>query len=469
MTDSMNPGDDLASAVAAASRLWLDYHEQLEDRRVSPEVEREALERQFRGTLGVDGVGLETAVAEFRDLVLPASMATPHPLYCGLINSSPLPGGSLADLFVSTLNNNGGAFHQSPAITALETEVLRVFSELFGLTDCGGMIVPGGSFATLQGLLLARTQQFPQARRTGITAEIRPRLYTGASHHFSVSRAAQVIGLGEDNVVPIPGRDRGELDVDQLEQAVKEDRAAGARPFAVVATLGTTGTGALDPIEPIAELCEREGIWLHVDACYGGAAALLDEFAGAFAGVDRADSIAVDPHKWFFIPMTAGLLLTRHAQVEHSSFDLDASYIPGDGRDAYRRGIPTSRRASALTIWMALRAHGLSTVRDAVARNCSAARHLEQDLRCRGFRVLEGGRLSIACARWEPDGLSEDELDTLQDRIARAAVASGRTWFATVRHAGRTWLRFCMLNLYTRDSHMDELAELVEGIAREIR
>src|SRR5262249_23117434 len=358
---TMSPNEDnpfdltrepLEEAAHRASELFVEIYRGLEQRPVAPAVERGALLERFAGTLGDDGVGLLAALDEFRERVLPASMGTPHPLYLGLVNSSPLPAAALADLLVSALNNNGGAFHQSPAMTACEAEVVRAFARLYDLPDgAERMFLPGGTYATLQALVLARGRAIGRrAPGPGF------RIYASDAAHFSVGRSASVVGVGPEDVVLLPTLGRGELDVDLLAETIRRDRRDGKTPLAVVATAGTTGTGAVDRIAEVVELCTTEGIWPPIDACYGGAGALLPELRGLLAGAGRAHSIAVDPHKWFFIPVTAALLLVGEAGLAARSFDTaQGSYIPGDGSvDAWRRGIPTTRRSSGLTAWMAI-------------------------------------------------------------------------------------------------------------------
>ena len=458
---------DLEAAAAAVAELSARFCRELESRRVAPAVDRSAARALFDGTLGEEGIGLRSLVDELSSRALPAAMTTPHPLYFGLVNSSPLPGGVLADLLVSATNNNGGAFHQSPGASAAEEEVVRAFAALVG-DGFSGMLLPGGTWANLQALVLARASRFPDWSVHGPAAITRaPRLYATASSHFCVERSAEVIGLGRHGTVEVPATGRGAMDVAALRALVADDRESGREPFAVVATAGTTGTGAIDPLEAIADFCADEGLWLHVDACYGGAGLLLDELRPRYRGIARADSVSVDPHKWFFIPMTAGLLLTRHARLEEDTFRAPgASYIPQDGVvDPFLRGIPTSRRASGLTVWAALRAHGWTTIREAVRRNVELTRRLERALVGRGFRVLPDGELSVACARWEPSGRSAAELEALQQRIAARVADSGRAWFGTTRHAGLTWLRFNTVNLHVRERHVDALAEIVAEAA----
>lgn len=461
--------EPLEEAARRALELFVELYRGLESRRVEPGPERPAeLARAAPGTLRDEGVGLLATLDEVARTVLPASMATPHPLYLGLVNSSPFPAAALADLLISAINNNAGAAHQNPAIAVLEREVLRGFAELFGLPgDASGMILPGGTLATLQALVSARTRHFPEWHRQGPGgAGARPLVYASQAAHFSVARAAQVAGIGQDGFVAVPLTGRGAMDAAALADRIARDRADGAAPFAVVATTGTTGTGALDPLSEIAELCQRHRLWLHVDACYGGAAMLLDEIRPRFRAIDRADSIAVDPHKWFFIPIAASVLLIRDAELGPTTFAAgDVSYVPATSpsgeTDPYLRGIPVSRRASALAVWMGLRAHGWSAVRDAVRRNVELTRLLERLLRERGFAVLAGGELSVACARWEQQGWRPERNDRLQETIAAEVVASGKAWFSTVRFAGKTWLRFNMVNLHTRERHVRALAELL--------
>jgi glutamate/tyrosine decarboxylase-like PLP-dependent enzyme len=461
------PGDDaeLEGAAAEAARLFLEIQRGIETRPVSPGKDRAALRDLLAHSLADVGVGLEQALADFERLILPNAMGIAHPMYMGLVNSSPLPAGALGDLLVSALNNNAGAFSQGPGSWACERELVRCLVELIGLPErADGMLVPGGTFANLQGILLARTRAF------GARVPESARLYTSEAAHFSVGRAARVIGLADEQVVALPATGRGALDVRQLERRLHDDGRRGLRPFVVVANAGTTGTGAIDPLHDVAHACRDAGVWLHVDACYGGAALLLPELRPRFAGIEAADSVAIDPQKWFFVPIAVALLLTAHPERGEQVFAAQASsYIPQDGeREPWLWGLPTSRRASAVTVWLTLRAHGFSAVRDAVRRNVALMRALEERLRALGFDVLPDGELSVACARAPlvgggaaGDAATERERDDLQVRIAARVVASGRAWFATLRHAGRVWLRFNLLNVHTRERHVERLVELV--------
>lgn len=462
--------ESLRRVSQRAAELYTEIYSELETRCVAPNVTREQIHELFADSIHEEGIGLDAALEEFAEHILPHSMGTPHPLYFGLVNSSPLPAGPLADLLVSSLNNNAGSFHQSPAISTLENEVVSEFAKLCGYgSDATGMIVPGGTFANLQGLTIARDYHFPTWCTDGPQSLSGcPRLYGSDQMHFCNERAAQVIGIGQRGIVTIPALGRGELDVGVLETRIQQDKQSGFLPFAVVASGGTTGTGAIDNLDAVADVCQRHDLWLHVDACYGGGALLLEPQPKNFAGLNRADSIAVDPHKWFFIPMTAGLFLSKHSDLPKATFDVAAPYIPEDGSvDAFRRGLPTSRRSSGLTVWLTLRAHGWRTIREAVKRNVALVRRLEELAQEKGFRVLPGGELSVACIRHEPNGFDDAQLNALQKAIANRVASSGQAWFSNVTHEGLLWMRMNLVNIYTREHHVQTLVDLVSEKAAE--
>ena len=459
--------DRIATSIDRVGEFYRDFMAGLDARPVAPIVDREALRARFRGTIQDVGIGIDAMLTEIERDVLPSAMATPHPCYAGLVNSSPLPAATLSDLVVSMLNNNGGAFHQSPPATTAEEEVVRAFAEVLAYPSATGLLLPGGTFANLHGLILARTRHFPDWRQRGPIGIDRPRVYTSTAAHFSVARTAHVLGIGEHNVVAIPTLGRGVIDTSTLADHIAADRAKGAIPFAVVATIGTTGTGAIDNLQAVAAVCRDEELWLHVDACYGGAAALLQERRDDFTDLASADSVAVDPHKWFFLPLAAGLVLTRHPKIENEAFGIDVAYIPtGTEPEAFFRSLPTSRRSSGLTVWAALRAHGWNPIRDAVRRNIDQMRQLEELLAKAGFRVLPDGALSIACARFEPDGMSPTDADALQREIAQRVIDSGAAWFSTTSHDGLVWLRFNVVNLHPQAEHIERIAAATIAAAK---
>ena len=464
----IEPDSELTAAAHEAVRIFLESFSQLEGRPVDPRPDRAELQTLLSGKLQQPALGPLAAIREFESEVIPNSLAMPHPLYCGLLNNSPLPTAPLVDLLVSALNNNSGAFRQGPFALAAEKEILREFSQLcFGHGEAGGMLLPGGSYANLQGLVLARQKHFPEWTQRGPGAAGTPRIYVSQASHFSALRAAIAIGLGVENVRSVPVDARGQMETEILAEAIRRDREEGDRPFAVVATAGTTGIGAIDPLNRIGQICHEQKLWLHVDACFGAAVLLLPERAELLSGINQADSIAIDPHKWFFMPLTTSLLLVRDPEIELELFDVAARYVPEQtSEDGFRRGLPTSRRASSLTLWTTLRAHGWEAIREGVRRNIHLTRRLEQLLRAGGFEVCDNLPLSVAAARWTPKGWEPRDVDDLQARIAQRAVESGRAWFSTVGHQQKVWLRFNLVNLHVREQHMEQLAEIALEEAR---
>jgi aromatic-L-amino-acid decarboxylase len=460
----------LTEFEAAGKRLVekiAGYLRRVPEGRVAPEADREASFAAFENTLGDAGLGLDRAVEEEVDKVLRHSMAMSHPLYLGLVNSSPFPPAALGDLLVSALDNNSGASHQGPAAAAAEREIIREFRQRLDYPG-DGLLLPGGSYANLHAMVMARDRHFPAWRSDGPHGMPRlPRVYVADGSHLSIGRAATTAGFGMASIAVVEGRGRGEMDSAALQRAIEHDVRSGHQPFAVLATAGSTGTGAIDPLNEIADLCREHGLWLHIDACYGGAVGLIDRLAPLVEGMNRADSLAIDLHKWLFMPLTVGLFLTRHADLMRTAFRVAASYIPDDDYvEAYQRGIPTSRRSTSLAIWFAIRACGWRVLLEAIERNIDLTRRIESRLEALGFRVMPEGQLSIACARWEPAGLDPASWDELQVAIAERICRSGQAWFATTRHAGQTWLRINMVNLYTQAEHVEPLVDLVHEAAR---
>jgi len=444
------------------------YLEQVSHGRVMPEAGREAVFAEFANTLGDTGIGLDRVIDEEVPRVIRHSMAMNHPLYLGLVNSSPWPPAALGDLLVSIIDNNNGATHQGPVAASVEREILRELSVRLDY-PCDGLFLPGGTFANLHAMILARNIHFPEWENDGPHALKRlPRIYVADGSHLSIVRSAMAAGFGKTSISVIQPGARGEMRTDELERAIAEDIRAGDQPFAVFATAGSTGTGAIDPLPKIADLCEKHELWFHVDACYGGAVGLVPELAKLVDGMNRADSIAIDLHKWLFMPLTAGVFMTRHIEANRSAFRIAASYIPdGDYVEAYQRGLPTSRRSTPLAVWFAIRACGWQTLLGHIPANIGLTRAIETRMAKKGFRVMPGGVLSIACARWEPNGVEPSRLNELQIAIAKRVCESGKAWFATTLHAGESWLRLNMVNLYTRVEHLDTLIEAVCDSARQ--
>ncbi len=404
--------------------------------------------------LDQQGIGLKAALQEFEETIVPNSLGITYPIYVGLVNSSPLPAAALADSLVSALDNNAGASHHGPAANWCEEEVIRLFCSWFGWENpATGMIVPGGSYANLHALLLARAYSLrkPNAELLKLV------VYHSQAAHFSVMRSAHVIGIDPQNIRTIPAPGRGFLDSDAFAHMVENDLENGLIPCCLVANFGTTGTGAIDDLDALSKICQKQDIWFHVDACYGGAAMLLPEFQHYVESFGNVDSISIDPHKWFFMPLVSSIVLTRHPELEKESFALEVSYIPQGHPEPYQRGISTSRRATGITLWMAFRCYGWGMIAEIVRNNIVLARELENKLHAADFEILADGQLSIVCAR-----LKQDMPSLFYEEVAEQIRELGEAWFATVQHDGKIWWRFNILNIWVTDKHIEKIGNLLK-------
>jgi aromatic-L-amino-acid/L-tryptophan decarboxylase len=346
---------------------------------------------------------------------------------------------------------------------------MRWLAGRFGLPDgAGGQVVAGGAVANLVGLKVARDRANEEAREGGVREGPRLALYASVESHVVQQRAADLLGLGSQAVRPIGVDDRWRMRPDALAEAIDRDLAAGVVPAAVVATAGTTATGAIDPLPAIAELCEDAGTHLHVDACYGGPAVLADELRPQLAGIERADSIAVDAHKWLYTPLLGGCVLVRDVRHLTASFATDPTYIWLDedlrqGVDFTMQGPDFSRGFAALRIWLSLLAHGRAAYGRRIAHDVALARYLGELVEEHpDFELMTPVSLSICCFRYAPVALRGDDeaLDGLNRRLLTAVMGDGRVYCSNAVLNGRFCLRACIVNFRTEAEQLELLLEV---------
>jgi aromatic-L-amino-acid decarboxylase len=292
--------------------------------------------------------------------------------------------------------------------------------------------------------------------------------YVSQEGHFSLDRSFDLLGLGSRNLHAVESDERCGIRLDALRARIAADRAAGLRPFLLVGVLGTTSTGAVDPLAEMAAVAREENLWFHVDAAYGGGAALSRELAPLCAGVELADSITVDPHKWFFVPFSAGAVLLREGSRLPATFALDPVYIRdlrSEGRKFFREGILGSRRFNGLKLWLSLKRHGRAAYAAEIEREVALARLLHDLLAGDGrFAFPHDPVLAIACFRFQPHGTSEEEAGETALRVQREIERQGRHWISTTVVHGRRYLRVNVNSYHTREAHIRELVEAVLGL-----
>jgi glutamate/tyrosine decarboxylase-like PLP-dependent enzyme len=401
----------------AAVDLWAELLERLPDlpvgRRLGVAEVRAAL------SLAVPDEPLppDALVAYLRTLMFENATYTGHSGFMAYITGTGTVPGAAADLLAAALNQNVGGWRLSPGATEIELQLMRWFADRLGFPEtAGGLITSGGALAAFIALKAARDAKAGwDVRRAGVAAGPALTVYASAEVHDVNARAVDMLGLGADAMRLVPTDGALRMRVELLRAAIESDRREGRRPIAVVATAGTVGTGVIDPLEEIADVCAEYGLWFHVDGAYGGVAALVDTLRPLFRGIERADSVALDPHKWLYTPHSGGAIVVRDARHLTGAFDVHPTYTREDkeltnrGLDFFTMGPSFSRGFHALKIWVSLLAHGWAAYSRRIAHDVELARYLHA--RATAHEELEAlapQTLSIACFRYVPPGLAND-------------------------------------------------------------
>ena len=472
--------------------------------RIFPDLEGVDLARRFSQPLPRRGLTPELLLARLQRDLLPFLRDSGHPAFFGYVMSPPSGAGVAADLLASALDQNLTAWRSAPGPTELERQVVDWLREICGLPEgAGGLLTSGGSLATLSALGVARAVKAPAGTVRGGLGLLGDRLmtiYASDEVHMSVPRAAQILGLGTAAVRIVPSDARFRLDPAALEDAVLADRRAGHLPFCVVASAGTVNTGAVDPLEAIARLARKHGLWLHVDAAYGGPLGLSASHRPLLRGLEEADSVALDPHKWLYAPLDAGCVLYRDPAAARAAYAARGEYaqiFETGERESFaffEHGPELSRRFRALKVWMILMYHGAERLGRRLAEEMALAAHL--GARIRGHAELEllaPVETGIVCFRYAPRALrsgasrpalpqerrsggrggddrgrraADAVIDRLNQEILLALQRGGRVYLSNALLRGRFALRACLANFRTRAADVERL---VQEVVREGR
>jgi aromatic-L-amino-acid/L-tryptophan decarboxylase len=438
--------------------------------------ERRALMDDALGAAGLEPAAI---VERFRAAVLPHAMGNGHPRFFGWVNSPPAPLGVLADFLAAAMNPScAGGDH---AAIYVERAAVRWLMELIGFPTEGsmGLLVSGASVASVIGLAAARHHAAAQdgwnVRGEGLQ---RGRssfvLYTSEQGHSCLQKATELLGLGAHAVHQIAVDEQFRMDVAALRAAIASDRVAGRRPFCVAASAGSVGTGAIDPLRDLADLCAAERLWLHVDGAYGGLAATVPGYRERCDGLARADSVALDPHKWLSVPVECGAVLVRDGALLREAWSLVPPYLRTEPDRGFgglpwfsEYGVQQTRGFRALKLWMTLQHLGRDGVRDLIARHIALAEHLARLVdRAPDFELLAPAGLSIVCFRYAPAHLRGDDkrLDALNQRVMEEVQASGAAFLTQTTLRGRFALRACILHYATTEADLAALLDVVREI-----
>jgi aromatic-L-amino-acid decarboxylase len=467
-----------AAAHRVADRV-ADYLEKLESFRVLPQIEPGFVREEVGAEPPAQAQPLEGILEDYARLIEPNITHWQHPCFMAYFPSVASGPGILGEWLSAGLNSNVMFWRNAPASTELEEAVVVWLRKMLGLPDAfDGMLTDTASVSSLLSLVAARhavagldSRDEGLAGREGLR---RLRLYASTEAHFSIEKAAIVIGVGRAGMRHIPTDEQFRMRPDALEAAIAEDRERGWQPFCVVGTLGTTASTSVDPVAALARICRREKLWLHLDGAYGAAAALVPEFRPLFEGWEQADSIVFNPHKWMFTPFDASLLLFRDPATFRDAFSLVPEYVrtsvTGDVHNYSEYGVQMGRRFRALKLWMLIRYFGAEGIAARIREHCRMARELARWIEADpDWELLAPVPFSTVCLRCRPAALTdEDRLDSDNEALLEELNRTGPVFLSHARLAGRFTIRVALGNPRTRIEHVETCWKSLRDAARKV-
>lgn len=470
------PADEFRAAGHALVEWIADYLQHAERHPVLAQVAPGDIARSLPSAAPDVGEPFGDILSDVERVIVPGLTHWNSPTFFAYFSICASGPGVLADFLSSALNQQAMLWRTSPAATELEAVTLGWLRQLMGLPPAfEGVIYDTASVSTLHALAAARERALHGVRHTGLAGRDDAqglRVYCSEQAHSSVDKAVVLLGLGHESVVKVPCDDAFRMDVEALTAAIAADRAAGRRPLAVIATTGTTSTTSVDPVPAIADVCQREGIWLHVDAAYGGAAAIVPGMAWVLAGAERADSLVVNPHKWMLTPFDLSVLFCRDMDGLREAFSIVPEYLtttePPEVRNLMDTGVQLGRRFRSLKLWFVLRYFGADGMRTRIAEHLRLARLLagwvDDDP---GFERLAPVPMSVVCFRARPDSLRDDAaaLDGFNERLLHELNAGGQIFLSHTKLRGAYALRLAIGHARTTDAHLAMAWQLIRATA----
>jgi aromatic-L-amino-acid/L-tryptophan decarboxylase len=406
--------------------------------------------------------------------LMPYCTHVSHAGYMGLITPSPNPAGILGDFLAAALNQNLGVYSIGPSAVTMELRVIRWLNDLIGYDEnAGGNLVSGGMTANFVGLKLARDFT------TGDTVQYeglqkRWAVYVSEERHVSIDKSVDSIGVGRNYLRTLPTNEKYQLNIEALENALKQDKEKNISPLCIIALAGTTNLGAVDDIEKLHEIAVREKCWLHADAAYGGGMLLSKENPGWLKGLHLADSVTIDPHKWFYAPLDAGAILVKDRKRLNMSFGMKHAYLTDQSEQKNERfqffenGFEQSKRFRSLKVWMSFQHYGKEKIGEWIDNNAAQAKHLHKLASAsKDFESATEPMMSAVCIRYKKEGLNDEQLAKLHHDVAARIEREGKFWFATTSMKAKTWFRINPVNIYTTCETMDALFETLQRYCEE--
>jgi glutamate/tyrosine decarboxylase-like PLP-dependent enzyme len=471
--------DDLAKQHArlgqAVTAIISEYAGSLDSTAVASAATPHDLEKLFDEQLPEQGIPIEAILEQYKGDVITHAMKVPSPRYYGQFNPTPLPIGVWADALASSLNQNAGAWRNGPTSAMIEARVLRWLCQLVGYdAKSFGVLASGGTEANLIALKCARDRAHKAAVSLGLrSAPGDLTVYASEQCHFSIERSLDILGLGRNSLRKIETDDQFHIRVDKLRKQIEIDRNAGRIPCCVIGLAGATSTGVIDPLKELSAVAKEIDCWYHVDAAYGGALAFSEKHGSKLAGIELADSITFDPHKWMFVPFACGAVLVKGGgRVLRDAFDITPEYLNEDRGgadlefDFFRYGQMGTRRFNSLKLWMAIKFMGRKGYAKVIERQIELTEYLANRLDgLSDFQRVGEVETAVCCFKLLPaslSGASGDEQDRLQQRLQQEIERSGEAWITTTVLNGRRALRVNINSFLTEQRHVDDLLELLE-------
>lgn len=450
------------------SEKILHFLQTPDGRPINPILDKEEIVNQIQSSFNQELPHKKAVEAVLRNLES-YTVHTSHPTYFGLFNPRPLFSGVIADMLTVAVNPQLAAWSHAPYANEVENFMVTYFSKKFGLpAESDGIFCSGGAESNQTAVLCALHHAFPNFSQEGILGiGCSPRIYCSEEVHHSVFKAARVSGLGVQSVVPIKINKDFSMDMEILENAIMKDQKCGMRPFMVVGTAGTTGIGAIDTLTELKELSQKHNLWFHVDAAWGGGAILSSNLKLKLVGIESADSITMDAHKWLCMPMGTSLFLTKHKNILENTFGTPTEYMPKDAQgiqitDPYNHSLAWSRRSLGIRLYLSFLLYGEGGLANLVNSLAQKGEELRQLLNQEGWEIWNNSPFPVLCFRIP--GMNNEQVLA----ICKKVVKRGKVWLSTYPVKGKICFRACITNYLTETQHLKALLEELKTAMNEV-
>lgn len=464
--------EELTRYIHHAGQIIEELYGKKLDRRVFAGKSPGEVLSLFDEELPQDGLDVDELLEKVRRDVIGSATMNIGPHYYGYITGGGNQIAILAEMLSASLNQNNLKWHSSPVSTELEKLVIKWVSQFIGYPDtAAGAILDGGSTANFNCMAVARKNMGPPMMSDEGLYGMKPMtVYVSAEGHSSFDKAVDMLGIGKKYLRKIPVDHDFKIRVDLLEQQIQKDRNSDLIPICLIGIAGTTNTGAVDNLQELAAIAKKQNLWYHVDAAYGGPAGALDSKKSLFLGIEQADSVVINPHKWLYVPFEAACILVKEPEKLRKTFSLVPDYLKSDGDEDERTDLmeyqlPLTKSFKSLKVWMTLKAYGAKRIRETIRADIENAQYLGKLLDdSDDFERLAPIPLSIACFRHAPQGMSEQEIDDWNQKLISLIEQDGRIFLTGTKINGKTALRTCFINPRTTKKDVEWILEVIRDL-----